>query len=368
MTEFDVDAVFDATVAPESLRSARQTIEDELGSIEVQVAAQTGAGGRDRIAGRERAMERQLQTQQVDALTDIQGALDEPGAAPAVLDEWDVEHELSERRNEILLEILDQQQESDFDRAKQLGQLGATLGATAALITAGLAGIAGAIPDVPRTSPGAPAPDPNFKPPGGGGSAPVPVAPGGDLTRGPSGDVTFGPDGTPSPKPGPLGDVGPGEVIGGVLAATGIGALTRQLGRGTPSPGASAAAPFALPSILAAQDAQRGGNGERGLLERLFGVNLSKGGGQRGGVAPAAILPFGAARTGARIGREIRQNRAGQQKQKRGGDTSVTVNVDVTGVSERELDQALKQAKNEVLNEVSQGISSGGSGSNRLRR
>jgi len=47
--DFSTEAVFDATVATGSLRDARATIEDELGDIEVEVAAavdsDSGGGG-----------------------------------------------------------------------------------------------------------------------------------------------------------------------------------------------------------------------------------------------------------------------------------------------------------------------------------
>jgi len=434
--EMDVNAVFNATVAPESLSRARRDVEEELGDIEVQIAAQTGTGSRGggQIASRERAMERQLQTQQVDALTGIQGALDEPGAAPAVLDEWDIEHDLSERRNEILLELLDQEEKSDFDRA--MGGSGVVgIGLTLAALTAGavgskLIGFLGDyefeppdIPPIPRLEPPEDIPRPDAPPepdwhpltvtkpdwlplemPGGegentptepdgdpqpdtppspdpqpgpldapgptavpdgrdeepdappvpstpdspvGGPGPIPVPTGTDSV--PEELPPRDPGETGSPDPGPLDDIDPIDIVGGVSGVLGGGILARELTGTGGSAGASGAAPFALPSILAGQDAQRGDRqGERGLLEEIFGVDWSATGG--GGAAfisppvPESVAPRD-------DGGESRKNRAGERRRQQSGEPKVDVTVNADGTTERAVERAIEDAKQELRSE-----------------
>ncbi|UIP00332.1 hypothetical protein Hbl1158_02885 [Halobaculum sp. CBA1158] len=456
MTEFDVDATFNATVAPQSLRSARQTIEDSLNDIEVQVAAQTsaGAGGDRQIASRERAMQRQLQTQQVDALTGIEGALDEPAAAPGLIDEWEVEHDLSERRNDILLELLDQMEQDSFDRATRGGGGGmAALGVAGAFAPFVAAGglAAGALtvgdelmdflgdyeapdlgvppipdldaPDLPPLEPPSSLPaldvdDPDWLPitidepewlpilpPDGEGEdtpgnrdenpsrdpsrnpdrqpgprdSPGPTAvPDGrdevpdtpstpDRQPGPldapgptavpdgTGDVPDDlpprvPGGSGSPDSGPLGDVGIEEIIGGgVGAGVGAGLLKKIIDGSGAAGGSSAGVPFALPSILGAQDAQRE---DQGLLEELFNVDWSAG----GGMATAAIGP--AVQAASQPGRS---NRAGDRRRERtGGDTTANVTVEAAGVTQRDLDQAFEDVKRELRREFQSSFSGGG--------
>gem|GEM_PF-2433127 len=117
MTEFSTEAVFEATVSSSSLKSARQTVEDELGNMEVQVAAQVEKGG-DSGGGnpaRDRAMGRRNQSRQIDALTDIQASVSEQPTSEAILDEWETEHQLGETRNELLRDLADAQVEKGGD-------------------------------------------------------------------------------------------------------------------------------------------------------------------------------------------------------------------------------------------------------------
>jgi len=117
VTEFSTEAVFEATVSSSSLKSARQTVEDELGNMEVQVAAQVEKGG-DSGGGnpaRDRAMGRRNQSRQIDALTDIQASVSEQPTSEAILDEWETEHQLGETRNELLRDLADAQVEKGGD-------------------------------------------------------------------------------------------------------------------------------------------------------------------------------------------------------------------------------------------------------------
>ena len=151
MTEFSTEAVFEATVSSSSLKSARQTVEDELGNMEVQVAAQVEKGG-DSGGGnpaRDRAMGRRNQSRQIDALTDIQASVSEQPTSEAILDEWETEHQLGETRNELLRDLADAQEQQNYDQsargARGGGGLGKLLGgAVGVLGLSALSGVAGA--------------------------------------------------------------------------------------------------------------------------------------------------------------------------------------------------------------------------------
>ena len=151
MTEFSTEAVFEATVSSSSLKSARQTVEDELGKMEVQVAAQVEKGG-DSGGGnpaRDRAMGRRNQSRQIDALTDIQASVSEQPTGEAILDEWETEHQLDETRNELLRDLADAQEQQNYDQsargARGGGGLGKLLGgAVGVLGLSALSGVAGA--------------------------------------------------------------------------------------------------------------------------------------------------------------------------------------------------------------------------------
>ena len=151
MTEFSTEAVFEATVSSSALKSARQTVEDELGKMEVQVAAQVEKGG-DSGGGnpaRDRAMGRRNQSRQIDALTDIQASVSEQPTGEAILDEWETEHQLDETRNELLRDLADAQEQQNYDQsargARGGGGLGKLLGvAVGARALSALSAVAGA--------------------------------------------------------------------------------------------------------------------------------------------------------------------------------------------------------------------------------
>lgn len=125
MSEFSSEVELVVRPEPSSLRSTRTTIQKEIGDVEVTVApdvqgasskVSSGSGG-SRIAGRERAMSRQLQSAQNDHLA------------------YNVE--LDETRNDLLRELIDETESGNFTRARMgglggLGMLGGGLGLAAA--------------------------------------------------------------------------------------------------------------------------------------------------------------------------------------------------------------------------------------------
>jgi hypothetical protein len=140
--EFETEATFEAVVDSASLRDARDTVAEELGDIEVQVdaVAQTnGGGGAGAGASKERAMGRRLQSEQLDALADIQDGLDTAVAPDSVLDAWDTSLELDETRNELLEELVDQVEENGRRMRTPRPGGGGGIG----LLIAGAAGAAG---------------------------------------------------------------------------------------------------------------------------------------------------------------------------------------------------------------------------------
>ena len=97
MSDFATSAALDVTVSPDSLRKARGTIEDELGGVEVEVGVSTTgghSGGGGRMAGRERAMGRQLDTTRNDHLAGIDG-------------HWIDNVDLNRERNDLLRQLVD---------------------------------------------------------------------------------------------------------------------------------------------------------------------------------------------------------------------------------------------------------------------
>ncbi len=107
--EFDTTAQFEAVIDPSSLSSARDDIESELGDVEVQVAAQVdgGSGG---------------------------------AGSRSMVDEFETEHKLSERRNELLEDLLDAQEQDTYNRAARLGG-GAGGAALAGMLGVGAMGL-----------------------------------------------------------------------------------------------------------------------------------------------------------------------------------------------------------------------------------
>jgi hypothetical protein len=161
--EFETEATFEAVVDSASLRSARDTVEKEFSDLEVQVdaVAQTNGGGRAG-ASKERAMGRRLQSEQLDALADIQNGLETAAAPESVVDAWDETHELDERRNELLEEILDENEDGNRLRGRgggggrgMLALLG--MAAPVGIAGLGLVGLTKALeefgPDFPESIP-----------------------------------------------------------------------------------------------------------------------------------------------------------------------------------------------------------------------
>ncbi|QLK25408.1 hypothetical protein HYG81_15140 [Natrinema zhouii] len=107
MAEFSTSATIDVQVSPGSLREARGTIEDELGGAQVDVSSSTGGGSGGRMAGRERAMGRQLQTETNNHLTE--------------------NLDLNRERNELLRRLVDIN-EKDAQTSRGGGGMGGALG------------------------------------------------------------------------------------------------------------------------------------------------------------------------------------------------------------------------------------------------
>ncbi|WP_135806215.1 hypothetical protein [Halorussus marinus] len=106
MTEFSTAALLEAEVSSASLRAARDDIESELENaltVDVNASAQLANDGGGERASRERAMSRQLLDSQTESLSEIQEDLEEP----PVLDEWEIEHDLSRTRNDLLRNMND---------------------------------------------------------------------------------------------------------------------------------------------------------------------------------------------------------------------------------------------------------------------
>lgn len=95
MTEFETSAIVDISVSSSSLREVRQEVENGIPDVKVDASTATNGGsGGGRMAGRERAMGRQIMTRQADTLDSIDGYGDENLA-------------LNEERNDLLRELVD---------------------------------------------------------------------------------------------------------------------------------------------------------------------------------------------------------------------------------------------------------------------
>lgn len=282
--EFDTEAQFEAVIDSSSLSDVRDDIESELGDVEVQVAAQVdgpsgGSGG---------------------------------GGSGAIVDEFETEHQLSEERNRLLEELVDETEQNSYNRAARMG------GGAAGLAMAGVLGVGAmglsalsefewpAMPklEAPDISPievltpsSIPLTEPDWLPP----TVPKPdwlpitvESPGGDkdtpddtptntpnLFDIPWGPTDDGPTDTPSTprtipdgiqKPGPVGapsqtappvpgddtqpggdggvfDIGPEEIFGGTIAAGAAGALARGLQGTAGTVGGAARAPWVAAGI-----------------------------------------------------------------------------------------------------------------------
>ncbi|MFC7175317.1 hypothetical protein ACFQL0_21655 [Haloplanus litoreus] len=130
MSEFSTEVSLLATPDQASLREARAEIEDALGDVSVGVetaGASASAAGDSRIAGRERAMSRQLLTDQTNRLGTITDHLDRG------LD-------LDETRNDLLRDLLEETESGNFSQAKGGGGLGG-LGAIGGIFAGILGGV-----------------------------------------------------------------------------------------------------------------------------------------------------------------------------------------------------------------------------------
>lgn len=415
MPSFDTEAVFEARVSQRSLRDARATIEDELGGIEVDVAAPTSG---NEIASRERAMSRQLQDQQLDTLAGISDQLEND----RVLDEWEVEHELSRERNLLLEQLLEQSEKDSFNKALNggggLGGVGALAGVAGVALGGGLISFlqdfkfdAPDIPDVGYDGPASipvdapdsipvdspesipvdipPIPPLGIDPPPF--SVPIPVAePGEGGETGGGSDTTTSPDtdgtGTTDVPPNPFiepdsvadptsspGDTpsyfpsrAPGAevVVGGIAAGSALGAAAKygsRAARGAKgAAGVAAGAPAAV-AADAARDAKSTPRGQQSWLERLIDDalpdNLGSG---------ASTTPIAAAGVGMGANMLMDANRSGQRQQTGDVNLNASPTFNLQGVSRRDLDRTLDQMKSELLSEVEKKLGGGGSG--RLRR
>ncbi|MFC4549377.1 MULTISPECIES: hypothetical protein [Halorussus] len=146
MTSFSTKSLLQVEVEKSSLRDARKEIQSGIGDVTVQVDASSAssqlanAGGGDAVerASRERAMSRQL----LDAQTDVLSGLREDLQERPVLDEWEIEHDLSRTRNDLLRELLEVTEKGNLRGRAGGGGLGGMLGGT--LSIASLIGKVGA--------------------------------------------------------------------------------------------------------------------------------------------------------------------------------------------------------------------------------
>lgn len=302
MTEFETGALLELEVSQQSLREARATIEDDLGDVEVDVSATAAddvSGGGSRIAGRERAMSRQLSNNQLSVLQEID-------------DRGEDMHTLAIERNELLADLVDEMESGNRASARSggggLGGVGLALGGVT--LAAGLGSVLSDFswPDLPEWEwpplpplewPDPPdlevekpgwVPIPVESPGGTGGGAPtedvprdrtpLPEQPTGipndivddDPTTGPSGipvpldETDDAPSSDPSPAPSPdpgltdrlrnvVENTPEGAVAGGaaVAGAAGAGALARQgarAGGGAAAGGSSGLGVPIMPAVL----------------------------------------------------------------------------------------------------------------------
>lgn len=89
--QFSTASLLEIEVSEKSLKDARDKIEGRLGSVAVDVST-SGGGGSDR-ASRERALSRQVLSNQSDSLS-------------AIAESWERDHHLSQRRNELLTSLV----------------------------------------------------------------------------------------------------------------------------------------------------------------------------------------------------------------------------------------------------------------------
>jgi hypothetical protein len=355
--EFETEAVFEATIDPRSLREARRTVEDEVGDLPVDVQMQASAGG----AGGSR--------------------------------DWDIEHDLSRERNQLLRRLVDANEQGNFDRALRGGggALGGLVGGGALALGLGAAGLAGAlgglgeglslnVPDIP------PLPVPNIPPldipsipplevpsippldvpnippleipeidpiPVNAPEA-IPLVPPDDTPSGSgegsgTGEGTGGDSGAPDGLPVTPPELNPPEVVGGAAAA-GAGALAareaaRRLSGGGLGGTPSAAAPFAAPAIVAGDVGRRADEqpaDQRNIIERFF-ANLRP---NLGGTTAATAA--------------LTSSSGNRAEQNRPVNINATSEARVEGVGRREAERIAERKAQEMADEIRRNLSGRG--------
>lgn len=133
MTEFSTSGLLNIEVSQASLRSARSTIESELGGVGVDVTASASASdqlaqdGGQRLAGNDRTMTGSLLSDQTERIGTVTNQLTE-------------NLDLNEIRNDLLRELIDETERAGR-RAARSGGLGG--GGALGLLALGGAGVAG---------------------------------------------------------------------------------------------------------------------------------------------------------------------------------------------------------------------------------
>lgn len=324
--EFSTESELDIIVNPSSLQTARDEVEAVLDEVQIDATLSSSGGVARQSGGRSE----QLQSRQLDELGEIQTALEDRAD---VADEWDLQHDLSRERNELLRELGDELGQSRFDRAASGGG-----GLAGGLIGLGLAGVVGTIggfvsklgdidlklpddlvplpieepPEIPYGGPD-PVPVKEPDPVGYTGPDPIPVEdPTGDET--PTDDPDPAPTDNPMQNPTTPGDpveipevgfpevpeisipeVGVG-VAGGALAAGGAKILSEVGGAAPKTAGGGIG--FPSPGGIVAGIAGRAEQRERSdrspigrLLTDMIGDKIGGAGGATAatGVATAAV-------------------------------------------------------------------------------
>jgi len=414
MTEFSTEVSLLVSPNEQSLRDARAEIKSELGDISVDVStsgASSRATGGNRLAGRERAMSRQLLTDQNTHLGTI-------------TDHLDRELELDETRNDLLRELIEETESGNFSQAKGgsgLGVLGAIGGVFAGILGGvGLGSVIAsrvgdALGDINPTeaisevelipadviaSPASVAASDLVDEPA---SITVPdvidstltltagdvidagaslvaanliANPAGIVAADVIGDVarlvaddaigdpaTIGaPDVIADPvsfSPGDIVDVPEGgidivDIIAGGAAAGAGAEAARQASRSGGTAGTAArvgsavTAPFAAPALIATQSERRRGRGEDGLLERFLPDLPNLGGGQdRTRQAAVGTTP-----TASSSDRISAANAARERYDRRGNGTDVEVNVTVERRSDRELERIVQRRADQLREDL----------------
>ncbi|MFC7173069.1 hypothetical protein ACFQL0_06290 [Haloplanus litoreus] len=148
----------------------------------------------------------------------------------------------------------------------------------------------------------------------------------------------------------PEGGIDIKKIIAGALAAGAGAEAARQVGRGpgigtAARVGSAVTAPFAIPTMVAAQSERRRDRGNGGLLERFLPDLPSLGGGQdRTRRASVGVTP-----TATSSDSISAANPARERYDRRGNSTDVTANYTIEGRSDAELKRLIdRRAKQHV--------------------